>query len=306
MNIPTTNEEFDTLMLEIDQILKNNNVPISSRPLYAFREIAARLKVELRIAPIGKAIENNFQGESFSAHIINWFNEKYGDRTKIDFSPAHVVVLIKDDPFRVRIPLVYGRGRFIFDKTMKPTSNISVSQDGLKPDLLYINVYACIDGITANIIESLTIDDEKQIMDFFSESYNAIYRLDERKSLPFRIEAKTDLRTAVDVIMSERTNYGLSKWSSMQFIEKIMKGILTENKISYHKSHDLFYLNTLIINNNLSNLPNSIIDKISCQAAVRYDKDLVSRKDAIDAHHFSINALNDLLNKGHNHIKKNY
>ncbi len=306
MKKPTTAEEFDQFMLDIDRILKSNNVSMPLRPIYAFSEIAKKFKIELKITGTGSPIENNYEGDSLSAHIIKWFNERYGDQLKLDFATCYLVILIKGDPYRLTIPRIYGRGRFIFDETFKKRKTLSIGKGGSVPEPLEINVYELIDGLTRTIVRSITVNEEKEIMDFISDSFNAVYRLDEVINLPYKLEAKSDLRTAVEIILNEQANYGLSKWSTLQFVEKILKGLLEQNKISFPKTHNIKKLNTLLKNNDLPNIPEDILADIECSADVRYDKKLVSRREAINAHHASLESLKYLFAKSYNHINKNY
>jgi hypothetical protein len=200
MKKPTNEPEFHNFMLEIDAILKAKNIPIPQRPLHAFREIALILSVELKVSRVGQAVPGNYESDSFSAHILKWYDEKYGDRLKIDYAPAYVVILIQGDPYRLRIPLVYGSGKFIFDENFEKRPTIVVGSRNKKPAPLLINVYELIDGLTKKMAKSLTLEDKKEIMDFVTESYDSIYKLIEMKDLPFKKEAMADLKAAVDNI----------------------------------------------------------------------------------------------------------
>ncbi len=306
MKKPTNESEFHNFILEIDAILKAKNIPIQQRPLHAFREIALRLSVELKVTGVGQPVPGNYEGDSFSAHILKWYDEKYGDRLKIDYAPAYVVILIQGDPYRLKIPLVYGSGKFIFDENFKKRPTIVVGSKNKKPAPLLINVYELIDGLTKKMAKSLTLEDKKEIMDFVTESYDSIYKLIEMKDLPFKKEAMADLKAAVDNILIENTNYGFSKWSSLQFTEKILKGFLKKNKINFPKKHDLVELNNLLTANNLPHVQLSVIGKIQCYAEVRYNKQLIDRNDAIKAHNASLEALQCLLQGSFTHIRKNY
>ena len=63
----------------------------------AIREICIRQKIELRVTSIGPATPGNYQGDSLVAHIHKWYEEKYGDRLKINLSPGSAAVIIKGD-----------------------------------------------------------------------------------------------------------------------------------------------------------------------------------------------------------------
>jgi HEPN domain-containing protein len=303
---PTNAKEFNELMVEIDERLRSRQIPVPLRVIESFREISKELGLQLIIALVQPPLVNDYSEASLSGHIVQWFQDRYGETLKLDMSPASAVILVKGDPYRLTIPVVYGRGRFVMDRTFSKRKHITVGTSTSKPDPIEINVYELIKGITPTLINSLNESEIKQIMTFVAESYDCIYKLDESRSLPYKAEAKTDLKIAVDIILTEKMNYGMSKWASLQFVEKLIKGILKMNKVDYPKTHKLQMLNTLLSENKLPNVPIEVLSKIECTPSVRYEKNSVSRSEAIIAHHSSLEAVKHLFLKGHNHIKLNY
>ncbi len=303
MNHFKTKSEFESFMREIDTILKAKNIPIPNRPLYAFREIAVRLHINLPITSTGQPIPSVYHGVSLSAHIHKWFEDLYGDRLKIDFSPAYVVLSIDNDPYRLKIPRVYGKCKFVFDKTFKKRANIFVNTTDNKKGL-EINLCELIQDITKKKINSLSVDDQKKIMIFSANTFNTIYKL-EKIELPFKNEALKDLGSAVKFILSYRDSFDQSKWFSLQFTEKVMKGMLKKRGIDFKKNHNLSELNRKLINNNLNIIPDVIISKIQCSAGVRYGEIDVTQKEAVEAHHASLFALKCLLKDIPDHVDLN-
>jgi hypothetical protein len=86
-------------MEDVDRRLREARTSIPSRPLLAFREIA---KDGLTLA-IGTSNPH--------ANLIDaWFKRRYGDRLLLDFNIGKAVVLIRGDPYVMRLPLIYENG----------------------------------------------------------------------------------------------------------------------------------------------------------------------------------------------------
>ncbi|MGD9706663.1 MAG: hypothetical protein AB7V07_03195 [Candidatus Delongbacteria bacterium] len=91
--------EFENLMEEIDEILKEKNVPFHARSFHALSELGKKLKQNMIIAPLkGTAIANVYQGVSLSHHVMDWYREIYGDKLKINITQGTSIILIKRDP----------------------------------------------------------------------------------------------------------------------------------------------------------------------------------------------------------------
>ena len=103
------------------------------------------------------------------------------------------------------------------------------------------------------------------------------------------------MKNSVNNILEEKQEFGQSKWSSLQFIEKIMKGILSYYNIDFEYLHDLDYLSGLLEDNNIVIIPKNLINLIDCRAKVRYQNDLITIDDAINAHHASLEILELLI-----------
>src|SRR5688500_1224761 len=112
-----TQQEFLDVVREADEQLKKENVPITARSIQAWLRISALVGGGLPLA--GKAIPGVFRGASLSGHISDWYDATYGDRQKVDFLPASVVLLLRGDPFLARLPLVFGTVVPLVDKSKR-------------------------------------------------------------------------------------------------------------------------------------------------------------------------------------------
>jgi hypothetical protein len=90
---------FDSYMESVDARLRAEGVDIASRPLHAFGLISEELKI-------------SFTGSSSVATRINgWFEQRYGSRLGIDWSPGSMLIQVRGDPYAVRYPRIFGSVR---------------------------------------------------------------------------------------------------------------------------------------------------------------------------------------------------
>lgn len=273
--LPEDAHEFNKVMEEIDEQLRKKGVTIPQRQLLGALEFSRRFKVEFSIAP------PSFWGEK----IKDWFDKKYGDRLKVKIQTGEVVVLIKEDPYRLRLPVIFGKTKLSCD----PRNY----RDPTKKNRDVLNY---IEELSPAIVEELSYQELKEIFDFFIEAYRGLKNLKSQK-IKHLDEALGDLQNAVDNIMESKPRPGLSKWASLQFIEKVLKGVLkTKTKDeNIPRTHNLKILNEQIGDLGGEKIPQDIIDKIQCSADVRYENELVSLDQAVEAHHASLEALKYLF-----------
>jgi hypothetical protein len=277
--------EFLNLIKEIDEGLKKRNVPIFRRPLDAIRELCMKLKTSLPLVAHRAAIPGLYSGESLVAHVHDWYERRYGDRLKTDFSPGQAAVLIKGDPWKVNFPSLFGKAKLVFD----PDFDKYRKEPRIRIDEAIIaNPLSCIDRFTVDIAKSLTKNEMSQLAEFFMSTFQTLLRLFEIKDKPFIPEARVDLDTAVNSIFLASPNYGQSRWASLQFAEKILKSYLKLKKASFPKKHDLELLSGLASINAMPTIAPNIIQDIQCYAGVRYGEIAVTLQEAIKAHHSSL------------------
>ncbi len=239
--------QLDRLMEEIDNQLRKDGVAIEARSLMAGLMISRRFNCSFSIdSPIGIPINI-------------WFNERYGNRLKIDFKLGDTVVLIKGDPYKVRFPIATGiNGK--------------------------VNVLEWIKDATPALLYSL---DEKELDDLAEVIIEPYEMFNNINSLSLPRELTVDLDTAVYYLISPIPECGLSKWSSLQAAEKTIKGFIRLKGETPPKTH---ILNTLLNQAERLGLPkldSSLVNNVQCKPDVRYDEP-VELSDAVNAYQSSV------------------
>lgn len=284
---PETEADFLSLIENIDIELKKRDIPIHSRPVHAFSEVCKRLRISIPFVPDSSPVQGEYSGSSLSAHIHLWYQNRYGDRLKINFYPESVAILIRGDLWKINFPLFYGRFRLVFGPFL----------DRNKPSPDHDEIYPLrwIEGFTPGLAMSLNRTEIQYIAGFISFTLQAIRKLQAVQYERYIPEARVDLANAVSSLFLSRPNYGQSKWASLQFAEKLFKSFLTLKKVVFpkgKKGHDLAELAKISEDNGLRGIKPLLVASIQCESGVRYGETQVDASEAIRAHHASLIVCN--------------
>lgn len=294
--IPKNEQEFNELMRAVDDSLMNRGVRIEDRPLLAAGEVASILRTDVPIVGVEHAVPGVYVDKSLGAHIYAWYLRRYGDRLKADFTVGQAIISIMGNPYRLVVPRIFGQVTFAIYRTLERYLELPSYDPEPGRRTRALNVLALIRGLTDAIVEELNDDVLRAILQSVTRTTTLFHRLAD-SSLPHHREAMADLRVAVDSILSSQPAYGLSRWSSLQFSEKLMKSLLRTVTQDVPFTHDLGRLNNLLTQHGLPTVPTTLLDMVQCTADVRYDNSLVKMEEAILAHHMSLNIAAHLINE---------
>lgn len=288
--IPGLDERrFSEVMEKIDKELQLENHCISGREIRAMSKVSEEFNIAEFPLRSSDIVPGVYTVDNIATHVYKWFEEKYGNKLNMENNLAHMILSIKGVQYKVGFPILYGTMQILFDPTMRKYNSL-----GQKNNPAQLNLAAYIEDLTPKLASALTESEIIQLVTLYGSSYNAILRYRD-SGLPFQQEVLADLESAVDAFFYVHQQYGQSKWASLQFTEKLLKGLIqsTGNKFQY--SHELQTLakqasdiTGIIIDSNL-------IQQIECKAAVRYSATLVSADEAIKAHHASLEVLRCMM-----------
>lgn len=288
-----TKKEFNEMMGKIDETLKDDNVPIYARPLRSFSFLSEKLKANLLITSAEKLTDNNvFTNYNIAIHVDNWFESMYGDRININLGPGSIVLLLKSDPWEMRIPLVLGKAYLVCDPNLDKYRNIANVTTGPPPKR---NILLLIENISNAFASSLSQEELVHIMKIFSLSLDVLPVLKDKSSFPFINDAISDFNSSVFHIFENPPHFGLSKWASLQFVEKLIKSHLKLNNCKFPKDHDIKSLAQIAFKNGMRTVPESDLDAVYCKAGVRYGEQKISLNEAVEAHHAAIRIAHKIL-----------
>jgi hypothetical protein len=279
--------EFEHMMEQIDQELRNKDVPIPSRPLHAVGDVSKRLNTEITIVPEPvPAIPGRYDRLTLAAHIDRWYQARYGDSLKVHFGPGSVALLIKGDPWKMVLPRIYGKVICVCDPDLEKYRNSPRITTG--PQRPTYNVLWCIEDIPAGLASTLTENERREILQFFMKAHEALQDFENIRSKPYVNEAIADLNSATAFILQRPPQYGLSKWSSLQLVEKLLKSFLKLKNASIPRHHKLQEIAQIAKDHGLVPPNVALLASAQCTAGVRYGEVPVTLGEAISAHHASL------------------
>ncbi|WP_230469837.1 HEPN domain-containing protein [Lujinxingia vulgaris] len=271
-NFPHNDNDFHALMLEVDREIANEGYSISRRPLIALSKIAKRFQIPLEITPKKSPQQN----PSISDKVLTWYDTQFGNRLKMNMSIGRMVFSIQNDLWIARFPTIFGSADILNEEFMRKSFK----------------------DLSAERWKTFTKNDVHTIRQLYSLGYSTFSLLTQHINQPLIKSALVDSEAAVEQLASDRYDYGLSKWSSLQFSEKIMKASILHNGGKIRRSHDLSKLAKDANNVGLQGSWDGIIHHIQCSPGIRYNDETCTKEEALIAHHNSIHLVAQLHQSG--------
>jgi HEPN domain-containing protein len=279
-NLPEA--EFDAVMTEIDEKLRQKSDRVPGREILGLAEYCAKFQVTLA---------NN---HPTTKRIINWFSQMYGDRLGMDWDFGRTVVLSRGELYKIRGVRFFGTFLMICDPSVLGKKLKQQTPNGI---IDVFNLLERVQGLTPDAAARVPVDQCPAMLKAYARMYLAFSRLEAAQGArlgkgdaPFVKEAVHDLITSVESLLTSPPNYGQSKWSSLQAVEKLVKSCIREKGTIPKKSHDLYKLFATAEAVGTPSIDKNLTAKIECSADVRYDSSLVSRIEAVDAHYAALSV----------------
>ncbi len=284
----TTEEQFRSLMEEVDRELRDQKVPITARDLKAISIIRRHLQIvgEINLSHLpDQPKSGSYAGQDLIARALQWMKDRYGKRMNIPM-PGQTMVVIRGDPYKVRLPHALGSINLICDPSSFGEARPMFGQ--FAPPTL--NILDMVEGLTANLTQSLVQSEVEDILSDTAPAVRYVMILVTMKSGPMREQANNDIISSVDDVLRIPPDFGGSRWHSLQAAEKFLKSLLTLHGIPYptkgSKGHDPTHLAGL--GHSLVPIEQALLDNVKCSAAVRYNEVPSTLLNAHRAHRSAI------------------
>ncbi len=289
---PNEEQKFNELMSQIDRELAKQKFDIPKRPIRALGIISTRFGIPL---PLGQPMPGTFHELSkywpISKRVKKWYENRYGDRLKMDFSLGRMAFMIDEDIWVFRFRRFYGSGKFVSSKTIKSER---IGTDG-KP--FTCNILDCIESLPDGFRMSLSDSQLVMLGKYFHFGLDVFSSLEMLSGNDLIMSAKADISTSIDHLFTRQPQYGLSKWSSLQAAEKLLKATIEMRGGNYSKTHKLKTLVEEVKKCGLGLDVSIIIAEIQCTPAIRYGQEQCSKSDAIRAHHAVFKLATAIINR---------
>lgn len=291
-------ENIGPILREIDAELKAQGVLPHQRSAHAVIAFGKRFNISLplfRLNPSSPRVSEAVNQEHVTVKIYEWFDEIYGERINVDpSSKAKVAVLAHGDLWEMRIPLVWGT------EITTATKDFTLPKNIVSQGPIYTNAAVQLEKITparlseftdADLAETLQMYDLGRLVRTAFDSFRNDHRL-------FPI-AESNWSAAVFHLTAQNADYGESRWSSLQLVEKFMKGLLylmddaTAEEIK-DAGHELKKLHRLLVRSirDINLMP--LAKEVQCTAQVRYGEVVSTRDQAYKAHKSALRIVASL------------
>lgn len=282
---PCTEEEFQALMRAVEDQLQQDGTPIPIRPIQGLALISKWLGVAQDISvPDRDPIPDCYRGRDLTIRAYRWFDERYGDKLKMDFSPGRTVVLIRNDVWVVDLPLMYG-SQTVIASPGRPSEPMPPGGWTEKPPPF--NVVDTVQDLTPALRRSLTNVELQEILEKFVLAHET-FRQFRPAAGPLVVEALTDYSTTVHHLAKSRPHAGQAKWSALQAAEKVLKSAIDARGRTPPRIHDLQKLAQQAEDVGAPTVDSHVLQAIRCDAGVRYGQPQVTIHEAVEAHHASL------------------
>jgi HEPN domain-containing protein len=291
VDLPKSEAEFDKLMDELDSRFQKGDVPLPMRQLEALGVVASELKLKLPVTPPEvKPTPNVFTGASMSAHIYHWYRNRYGDRLNTNyFTLGAAVVVIKGIAWRMVITQRIGDVRLFCDRDLTAAADLRINTRGPA----FYNVLCSIQGLTQELASTLSEHEQRRLYSFYESVERTLSAIKRHEATALVSAAANDLESCVDQLVAG--DFASSRWSSLQFIEKIAKGLLREKGGHVSFTHELKDIFDRCEKEGFAKIPSHLADSVQCRAGIRYGEKKVTLEEAIKAHHASLEIAGILL-----------
>ena len=269
------------LIEDIDREMVTERIKISARPFVEGLKITGRYDVVLDACPPRRAPKAGcFDPLEISIRIHNWIEERYGKRVNIPFHIGRVALPLRGALYKISCPITYGHVRFICEPRSFGQSREAI---GLHTPPT-VNMVDLVEDLTVALAHSLTAEEVIRIGVAFVTGMAAYSVLRVISEVEYVREAAGDFDAAVFHLMEHQPQPGLSKWASLQAVEKLIKAYISQKdgQVKYnHKLRDHCNDATKL---GLPAVPHGHIEAVQCSAGVRYGEVAVSTDEAVKAH----------------------
>lgn len=276
--------DFNAYLEKIDAEMRRDNVPIRARQIQALSRISGEYgDMEFNISgamELGEADIIGYEGDALTRRIIIWFEDLYGDRLKIRFQAGKSVALVRGDPYLMKIPFALGSVKFTYN-----VETLGQSGRREKNGQIIVNVFDCLPDITEATVARVSRSDGLRLANELKANTQRFQKASEIGKYENIFDVRTDLDSAAQHIVSDPPSYGMSRWHSLQAAEKALKSVLSCQGLDFPKVHDLFQL---VHSSGMLGISPLALDATMCLPSVRYEPDLSTLDQAINAHHASL------------------
>jgi HEPN domain-containing protein len=288
-------------MEDIDSEMIAEGIKISARPFVAGLKITGRYNVTLDACPPRRPPKQGcFDPPEISIRIHDWIELRYGKRVNIPFHIGRIVLPLRGALYKINCPITWGHVQFICEP-----QSFSQPRDALGLNAPpTVNMIDLVEDLTRDLAHSLTAEEVVRIGIAFVAGMGVYSALRVIRDVEYAHEALGDFDAAVFHLMEHEPQPGLSKWASLQAVEKLIKGYISQRGNPVRRIHSLKELCEEAAGLGLPRPPEDYVKTVECSAGIRYGEVAVSVDEALKAHLVSLEMCEVAARYIGNHLKR--
>lgn len=280
---PTTEVEFNAMMMALDQHLAVKGLRPAQRAFNATRLISMAFKFSAPILGGRGPRGEPFGPTDLMARVFEWYDATFGERNKIEFSPGSTVMVLRGTYWRIRMPFIQGSFDVVISRNLQFGAVDGVASNTPEP----INALQSVEDLTQAYANSLTDEELIYIFNEVAGGYHAVMALESLRGHALFDQARGDYRHSVEALLAGH-HLSKARWDNAQCAEKVLKGLLSRAGHSYPtkgaSGHDILELGRLVNKNLGVNIPEGCLRSIHCPTIVRYGEMNVDQNEAYTSH----------------------
>jgi hypothetical protein len=268
-------ETLNSAIKAMDDEMALGGIPVEERPLRALLRLSRRYQLKITSRP----------DDEIYAFVFNWYERNFGNRLNLERGIGVLAILIRNDLFKMAIPMVYGQADITVDPNIDAKNKVL---RGTGPEPAKVYVLNCIEGLTKEDAGKLSPVELKELMLFLHWGMGSFQSMKLFPVNPRATEALKDIQSAVDHLFSRPQDCGQSKRASLRAVENFLVAYVT-NKGGRGDAHQ--HLEKLLKDAHARGLPELDTDNLEalhCGPDVLSGKTSVNVPEAVEAHHASI------------------
>lgn len=304
---PSSEPEFEKLMVAIDKALATQGLTPVQRPLHVGRLFWEAFGWGGRMIPPDElADQPGYQSDILMAKAHRWYTQTLGNRLKSYSELGYVPARLAQTIWRVRIAGWYGSVEFFLHRNLLNKG----SSKGSQPSM---NILTLVEDLPQGLVDRLTDDELKAHFMYHMFAVENIQWLDNLPRTNMLSVAKGDYAGSTQELLAHR--YPQSRWAAQQCVEKTLKGFLDLAGIAYSKrgkdGHNLSKLAQFLHDEQGISINSHLIKMAHCSTGARYQDEPSTEDQAFQANVAALHIF-DTLRKSpeivrllENHYTKN-
>ncbi len=240
--------------------------------------------------------EGCYSGDDLTTRIFQWFKNLYGDKLKVEWGVGSIAVELAGDIYEIKYPWIIGSVKMIADPSTMSQKDQMIDN---KPA---VNALSYIKGLSPQIASSLNQQQLHELLQIFYLGYSCLDKMGyaardtENPGQNLLIpEALGDLKASSTHLLERPPELGLSKWSSLQAVEKMIKAYISPKGGSFKWTHSLTELANEAEKLGLVPISRNDIQVVQCSPSVRYDSSGLTLTEVVAAQHAAIRVCNQII-----------